>query len=466
VAGNATVAAAVNSSLYYILSSVREDWPYGTSPGGLASDSYDGRSFWDAETWMFPPVDLLHPGLGWALLRYRLDRLPAARARAVEYGYEGAMFPWTSELSGVDDTAGNLGHLEQHITGDVAMAVRLHWRAAGDAAQLAQAWPLLRGACEFWAGRLAPTAWSAGNATVLGAVGPDESSGPVDGDAYTVAVAAATLDFCAEAAVALGREAELPPAWAALAARPFLPSSTSLAHANGSAVHLQYHGWPAAGKPITQSSVALLQYPLGSPAMAPAAARADLRYYENLTRHNGFFTGDSIYSIAWLALGERAAADAQWQAAFAHQDLGPGGFNVWREELDGGHSNFITGAGGFLQNVVNGYAGVRIGAGGVLRLRPALPLWGVTGIALRELHFRGRRLTVGFDAARLTLLVVAQQPSGDSDRGSGGAGAGGAAAGWVLDAAGVNHTLAVGVQLELPVQPVQLWLAMADAARE
>ena len=44
--------------------------------------------------------------------------------------------------------------------------------------------------------------------------------------------------------------------------------------------------------------------------------------------------------------------------------------------------------------------------------------------------------------------------------------AGGAAAGWVLDAAGVNHTLAVGVQLELPVQPVQLWLAMADAARE
>jgi len=40
VSGNVTVAAAVNASQYYIYSAMREDWPHGLSPGGLATDSY------------------------------------------------------------------------------------------------------------------------------------------------------------------------------------------------------------------------------------------------------------------------------------------------------------------------------------------------------------------------------------------------------------------------------------------
>ena len=125
----------------------------------------------------------------------------------------------------------------------------------------------------------------------------------------------------------------------------------------------------------------------------------------------------------------------QWEAAFNHMDCM--NFYIFREKLSGGHSNFITGAGGFLQNVVNGYAGLRIGAGGVLRLRPALPLWGVSGITLRAVRFRGWRLTAGFDAARLTLLVVGQPGSNSANSATG------AAAGWVLDAAGANHTLSL-----------------------
>lgn len=46
------VAVAVNSSLYYLLSSARDDYPHSLSPGGLASNAYNGHSFWDCETWM------------------------------------------------------------------------------------------------------------------------------------------------------------------------------------------------------------------------------------------------------------------------------------------------------------------------------------------------------------------------------------------------------------------------------
>ena len=36
------LAQALNASLYAIRSSIRPDWPYGLSPGGLASDAYEG----------------------------------------------------------------------------------------------------------------------------------------------------------------------------------------------------------------------------------------------------------------------------------------------------------------------------------------------------------------------------------------------------------------------------------------
>ena len=46
-AGDATaraVAAAVNSSMFYLLSAAREDWPFSTSPGGLANNAYEGHT--------------------------------------------------------------------------------------------------------------------------------------------------------------------------------------------------------------------------------------------------------------------------------------------------------------------------------------------------------------------------------------------------------------------------------------
>lgn len=44
IAGNSTIAGTVNSSLYYILSAARADWPYGLSPGGLTRQDYEVRN--------------------------------------------------------------------------------------------------------------------------------------------------------------------------------------------------------------------------------------------------------------------------------------------------------------------------------------------------------------------------------------------------------------------------------------
>ena len=46
IAGNASFAATVNSSLYDIVSSLRADMNWSTSPGGLATGGYAGHHFW------------------------------------------------------------------------------------------------------------------------------------------------------------------------------------------------------------------------------------------------------------------------------------------------------------------------------------------------------------------------------------------------------------------------------------
>jgi trehalose/maltose hydrolase-like predicted phosphorylase len=96
VGGDASLAQAVNGSLYFILSSAREDWPYGLSPGGLASSGYHGHTFWDQETWMWPPINLFYPQLARSLLQYRTDRREQASAQARTRGWAGLMYPWES----------------------------------------------------------------------------------------------------------------------------------------------------------------------------------------------------------------------------------------------------------------------------------------------------------------------------------------------------------------------------------
>lgn len=60
IGGNATMTTALRSSLYYVLSSVRDDWAFGSTPGGLPSTSYHGHAFRDMETWFFPPLAVLY----------------------------------------------------------------------------------------------------------------------------------------------------------------------------------------------------------------------------------------------------------------------------------------------------------------------------------------------------------------------------------------------------------------------
>lgn len=56
--------------------------------------------FWDQDTWMYPPIMMLHPRLGKSMLDARIRQQPAAKQYAAERGYQGAMFPWETAYTG------------------------------------------------------------------------------------------------------------------------------------------------------------------------------------------------------------------------------------------------------------------------------------------------------------------------------------------------------------------------------
>lgn len=190
IQGRGDVAIAVNASLFAILSSIRADWPHGLAPGGL-TNYYNGHSFWDTETWMYPPILLLHDDIAESLLQYRYDRIDGARRKAQSYDppYEGTMFPWESASTGVETCPlwAPTGLREQHINGDISLAIWQYWLAQKDSAWLSKVgYEMLTGIADFWVSRVTITD---NVAHINDIIPPDEYVDNVNDSVYTNYVA-------------------------------------------------------------------------------------------------------------------------------------------------------------------------------------------------------------------------------------------------------------------------------------
>jgi hypothetical protein len=108
--------------------------------------------------------------------------------------------------------------------------------------------------------------------------------------------------------------------------------------------------------------------------------------------------------------GQREAAAAQLDFAFDHQ---LGDFNIWTEtnpkvaaHNGTGNLNFLTGAGGFLENLVFGYGGLRYSAAG-LSIGASLPPHGTSQLTLRGIAFAGGTVRLVVNATHQTLSRTA-----------------------------------------------------------
>jgi len=351
----------VHSMLYHLYSFVREGTALSPSPMGLSGLGYNGHVFWDTDLWMFPAILVLHPEIAKSLIEYRYERLEAARRNAFSHGYKGAMFPWESAASGVEETPvwALSGPFEHHITACVGLAAWNYYCVTQDKIWLREkGWPILSATADFWASRVERN--GPGKYDIKNVVAADEWAENIDNNAFTNAAAKTVLQDATSAAKILGIVPD--PDWMQVANNiPILqfPDGVTKEHAS-------YNG-----EGIKQADVNLLAYPLKT-FTDPEQVKKDLHYYEVRVPNQGTpAMTQAIFALLYARLGDGEKAYHFFKDAYT-PNLDPP-FRVIAETKGGTNPYFATGAGGIVQSLLMGFGGLDITPTGIVQIKSTLP---------------------------------------------------------------------------------------------
>jgi trehalose/maltose hydrolase-like predicted phosphorylase len=387
----------IRAAQFYLQESIRPGTDWSISPVGLSSSGYNDHVFWDAETWMYPTLLLLHPDVASSVVNYRANTIVGARANAQATGYQGTRYAWESANDGTEQTPffAETREFEQHITSDVAFAQWQYHLATGDRSWLeSKGWPVLQGAADFWASRATP---SGGHSYAINGVeGPDEHDFNVDNEVYTNVAAITTMRLATQAAALLGKPAN--PKWQAVAdGLPVLLDKKTM-------IRPEFEGYT--GDTVKQADVVMLTYPWEWPESATIGLN-DLDYYAARTDADGPAMTDSIDS---LALGVPGCPAYDYTLRSVRQFVQPP-YDQFTEARNGqGTFTFLTGEGGFLQAFLYGWSGFRWRSDRI-HLDPALPdQWATGGLTLRGLAYQGRRFTVAIGSDHTTVTLESGDP--------------------------------------------------------
>ncbi|HET6626646.1 MAG TPA: glycosyl hydrolase family 65 protein, partial [Nocardioidaceae bacterium] len=431
VPGRPELQRQLRAAQFYLMASVAlpgqpgEGWSL--SPVGLSGDGYNNHVFWDTETWMYPALLALHPDLARSLVDYRYRTRDGARSNAENTGYDGLRFAWESALTGREVTPGwaETGELEQHITGDVALAQWQYYLATGDQGWLAdRGWPVLQGAARFWASRA--TRNDDGSWSINRVEGPDEHHFPVDDSVYTNVAASTTLRLATKAAGLVGETA--PQRWRDVA------DGLVVLPADEDGVRPEFRGYT--GDQVKQADAVMLTYPWEFP-QPRRVDLADLRYYAARYDPDGPAMTDSVNSIVWSQLRPPGCANWTWTRRSLDPFVKPPYAQFTEARSGQGVFTFLTGEGGFLQEFLYGYPGLRW-RGDHISLDPTLPPQLEKGLTVRGLHWHGRVFDVRVERSRTTVSLRSGAPT-------------------ELEAGGRRHLLAAGA-------PVTVSTARPDSA--
>jgi protein-glucosylgalactosylhydroxylysine glucosidase len=391
--GDERAQLAVHSDLYYLLATSTADtrWPMGAC--GL-TPGYTGHAFWDSDSWIFPALLLLYPERAKSLIMFRAHTLPAAQARAQARGFKGAKYPWEADPeNGSEQTphfAYVLGEREIHVNADIAIAQWQYWLATEDRAWLkAYGWPVIRNVADFWASR---ATWNAEKKRfeIVHVTSVAESYNDVPNDTFTNVSAQKVLNIAAKAAKLVAARAD--PRWAEVSAKLYIPFSQAEQR------HLDFDA-SVPREPLEGSTLGLLMYPSLDLAMSPQIRRNDFDYTMISVReghHEPHGMSMAPASIAAAAVGNVPLAVAWLQSNFTSNLIKPP-YNVRTETSTNFSGYFVTASGGFLQNLVYGFTGLRIEEKGLIEAyAPVLPAeW--KSMTLKDMVFRGRHYDVLID---------------------------------------------------------------------
>jgi trehalose/maltose hydrolase-like predicted phosphorylase len=431
IEGDDEMQLAVRAALYHLFSTCRDDGEAAVGARGLSGPAYAGHVFWDSDIFVLPALAATHPESARAMLEYRVNRLPAARAAAREEGRHGARYPWESASTGRDvtptsarDLTGKIipirtGQLEVHIVACVAWAATNYIEWTGDREFAAGAGrTLLVETARYWASRIRADAKTG---HIYGVIGPDEYHEPVDDSAFTNVMARWNLRRAA-AVVREFPEGEPPvdrhevDRWLELAGKLYdgYDSETKRYEEFAGYYRLEpllatevlpRRPMPAdlvlgaermhRSQIVKQADVLMLHH-LVPTEVEPGSLVPNLDFYEPRTSH-GSSLSPAIHAVLMANVGRPDQALETLRMA-AYIDLR----DTTSTTAGGVH---VATQGGIWQAVVLGFCGLRP-RGDALHVDPCLPdEWRALDVRVR---FRGARVRVRVDAD--TVRVTADRP--------------------------------------------------------
>ncbi len=385
ITGDPEAQQVTHANLFYLLSSTYPGSDYSIPPFGLSSNLYGGHIFWDAEVFMLPALIVQHPEYAKPIVDYRFKLLGQAKKNAAAHGLAGAEYPWESADTGKELVGGEFAK-ERHITADVGWAAWQYYLWTGDKTYLkTEGWPLLSATAAYWVSRVSKG--TDGKYHIKDVLGPDETDGVVNDDAWTNGVVQANLEAAAKAAKTVGQTPD--PRWASIAAAMYFPQDAA-------------RGIPAENsKPLTghfaakQADTVLRAYPLGQ-MTGPATVAKTLDFYAAHTIKTGPAMTASMEAILAARLGRGPSSLDLFHDSYRPFIRGP--WDAFAEKRTSNRVYFCTGMGGCLQSILYGFAGLNLnGLGtqitGELYADPHLPP-GWNGLTIKGVKYHGKTYDV------------------------------------------------------------------------
>jgi trehalose/maltose hydrolase-like predicted phosphorylase len=395
IEGDARAQQVVHSDLYYLLSTSAVDaaWPMGAC---ALTPGYAGHAFWDSDSWIFPALLLLHPQRAKSLVMFRHRTLGPAQTRAQQRGYSGAMYPWESDPeNGTEQTphfAYVLGEREIHVNADIAIAQWQYYLATQDRDWLRlYGWPVIRNVAEFWGSR-ATYNRDKRRYDILHVTSVDEDYNDVPNDTFTNASVRKALRIAMAAAAVVGEAPD--PHWTDILEHLYIPFSAAEQH------HIDFDETvPHNMDSWAGSALPMLSYPSLDLPMTNQVRRNNYAYAMRPimeSRRDPNSMGLAPISIAAATIGDATAATAWFERNFSRGTLKPP-FNVRTETPHNNAGYFATASGGFVQNLVYGFSGLRIDETGLTDAYPPLLPVKWQSMTLRNIAFRGHHYDIIID---------------------------------------------------------------------
>jgi trehalose/maltose hydrolase-like predicted phosphorylase len=402
VEGNPEFQKIIHSMMYYLLGSVYKNSNFSVGPMGLATSGYCGHVFWDADTYMFPPLLVMEPQIAKTMVMFRYDALKSAIKNAKKNGYKGAMYPWESDDKGNESTpyfAYQNALKENHIVGDVAVAQWQYFLATNDTSWLRNyGSKVIDQTANFWVSRVKYNKLK-DRYEIADVVSVSEGLIGVHNETYTNSVAKMNLEIADKVSDII--KSPKNPNWNKVAEKMFIPFNAEKKF-NPT---FENAGAGEGATELWSSVTPLLTYPLQL-KMSEEVQENNLHHAVNNLEKDGAGADMGVNFLPIIAA--EVGNDSLFNLIINKTVTGflrpP--YNVITETQKNANYNFITGAGAFLQQVIFGYTGLRITDEGlVAKYRPMLPA-GITKLILKNFKFRNQTYNFVVENGKLTTIKV------------------------------------------------------------